>query len=87
MRLKNERQLNFTREKLKMLREQYEMTKRRPFDNEELRELSLSSLGRLIKQLQEEIVIYECHVRSGKPSGPAVTPLPNTGETSTPCTN
>ena len=57
MRLQNERQLNFTREKLRMLQEQYEAAKQRPMANEYVRELTLSSLGRLIKQLQEEILV------------------------------
>jgi hypothetical protein len=87
MRLQNERQLQATREKLQMLEEQYEATRQRPGDNERLRELTLSTLGRLIKQLKEEIMWYESHARAREPSSPAVTSLPNTGETSSPCTN
>jgi hypothetical protein len=87
MRLQNERQLHATREKLQMLKEQYETTRQRPCDNERLRELTLSSLGRLIKQLKEEIMRYESHASAREPSGPAVTSMPNSGETSSPCTN
>ena len=87
MRLQNERQLNATRAKLKMLQEQYKATSQRLADNERLRELTLSSLGRLIKQLREEIIWYECHARVREPSGAPAAPMSNTGETSTPCTN
>jgi hypothetical protein len=87
MKLQNEHQLKATREKLAMLKEQYEATRARPCESERVRRLTLSSLGRLIKQLQEEIIWYECHVRSCDPAGAAVTPMNNTGETSAPCTN
>jgi hypothetical protein len=87
MRLQNERQLNATREKLQMLQEQYQTTKQRPCDNERLRELTLCSLSRHIKQFQEEIIWYECHSGSREHNSLVVTPTPNTGETSTPCTN
>ena len=87
MRLQNERQLQASREKLQMLKEQYETTRQRRCDNERLRELTLSSLGRLIKQLREEIMSYESHARVREPGEPAVTSMPNPGETSSPCTN
>jgi hypothetical protein len=87
MKLQNERQLNSTRDKLRLLKEQYEATRQRPCDSERVRELTLTSLGRLIKQLQEEIIWYECHARTRELSSPAVTPTTNTGETSAPCTN
>jgi hypothetical protein len=87
MRLQNERQLNTTRDKLNMLQEQYAATKQRECDNEYVRELTLRSLGRLIKQLKEEIARYECHARVREPISPAVTPTPHSGETSSPCTN
>ena len=86
MRLQNERQLNVTRDKLKLLQEQYQATKP-PCDNERVRELTLCSLGRLIKQFQEEIIWYESHARVREPSGPATAPMAHTGETSSPCTN
>jgi hypothetical protein len=87
MKLQNERQLNATRNKLKLLQEQYAATKQRKYDNEYLRELTLRSLGRLIKQLQEEIITYECHAGLRKPLAPVEMAATNTGEPTTPCTN
>jgi hypothetical protein len=86
-RLQNERQLNATRDKLRMLQENYEMIRQRTGGNEHVRELTLRSFGRLIKQLKEEIMWYECHARIREPGGPAVASLPKPGETSSPCTN
>jgi hypothetical protein len=87
MRLQNERQLNATRDKLKMLQEQYATTRERQCSNEYVRELTLSSLGRLIKQLKEEIIWYESHARVREPSGSDAASIVNTGGTSAPCTN
>ena len=87
MRLQNERQVNFTRDKLKMLQEQYEAAKQRPMANEYVRELTLASLGRLIKQLKEEIMWYECHAHVREPVGAAAATISNTGGPSAPCTN
>ncbi len=87
MRLQNDRQLNATRDKLKMLLEQYEATKQRPTDNQRVRELTLASLGRLIKQLREEIMWYEAHARVSQPANPAAASMTGTGGTSTPCTS
>jgi hypothetical protein len=86
-RLQNERQLNATREKLKILEEQYEKSKNRPSGNEYLWELTLGSLGRRIKQLKEEIMWYECHACVRELSGPAVASTSIPGEASAPCTN
>jgi len=86
-RLQNERQLNATREKLKMLEEQYEKSKKRPGGNEYVRELTLGSLGRRIKQLKEEIMWYECHARVREPSSPAAVSTSKPGEASSTCTN
>ncbi len=86
-RLQNERQLNATRDKLKLLEGQYEKTKTRPGGNEHLRELVLGSLARRIKQLREEIMWYESHSRVRPSSGLAVASASNPGGTSTPCTN
>ena len=87
MRLQNERQVNFTRDKLKMLQEQYEAAKQRPMANEYVRELTLASLGRLIKQLKEEIMWYECHAGVREPVGSAAATTSNAGGPSAPCTN
>ena len=86
-RLQNERQLNATRDKLKLLEGQYEKTKQRPGGNEHVRELVLGSLARRIKQLREEIMLYESHFRVRPSSGPAVASASNPGGTSTPCTS
>jgi hypothetical protein len=86
-RLHNERQLNATREKLKMLEEQYERSKTRAGGDEYVRELTLGSLGRRIKQLKEEIMWYECHARVREPVGSAAATVLPSGGTSTPCTN
>ena len=86
-RLQNERQLNATREKLKMLEEQHEKSKKRPGNNEHVRELTLGSLGRLIKQLKEEIMWYECHAGVREPVGSAAATTSNAGGPSAPCTN
>ncbi len=87
MRLQNDRQLIATRNKLKLLEDQYESTKQRQIDNEYVRELTLRSLGRLIKQLKEEIIWYECHAGIRHRSGVPADATANTGGTSTPCTN
>ncbi len=86
-RLQNDRQLNATRDKLRMLQENYETIRQRTDGNEHVRELTLRSFGRLIKQLKEEILWYESHARVREPGDPAVTSMPNPGETSSPCTN
>jgi hypothetical protein len=52
-----------------------------------VKELTLTSLGRLIKQLGEEIMWYESHALVREPRDPAATSIPGTGGTSTPCTN
>lgn len=85
--LHNTCQMNATRGKLKMLEEQYEKTKNRPGGDEHLRELTLGSLGRRIKQLKEEIMWYESHLLVREAGNPGATPIPYPGETSTPCTN
>jgi hypothetical protein len=59
MSLQSKRELEVTREKLKMLEEQYEATRNKPGADEHVRELTLQSLKRLMNQLKEEIVRYE----------------------------
>ena len=59
MKLQSKRELEVTREKLKMLEEQYEATQNKPCADEHVRELTLESLKKLINQLKEEIVRYE----------------------------
>jgi hypothetical protein len=60
MSIENERQLENTRRKLKLLEENYERKRRQPTDNEAVREVTLESLRKTINQLKEEIIRYEC---------------------------
>ena len=59
MNLQSKRELEVTREKLKMLEEQYEATRAKPGVDEHVRELTLQSLKKLINQLKEEIIRYQ----------------------------
>jgi len=63
MNLQSDRELEVTREKLRMLEEQYEATRNEPHGDEHLRELTLESLKKLINQLKEQIVRYESRMR------------------------
>jgi len=84
MRLLSPREYEVTREKLADLQQWYAEAQSRQTENATVKELTLRSLARLIKQLKEEMIWYECHARVRDPSGPAVTSLSNTGETSSP---
>jgi hypothetical protein len=59
MELKNERELDSTRRKLRGLEEVYEKACREPIEDEELREAELESLMRTINQFKGEIARYE----------------------------
>lgn len=59
MGLKNDRELEVTREKLRMLESHYEVSRLDTTDDPHVRELSLRSIKRMINQLKEEIVRYE----------------------------
>jgi uncharacterized small protein (DUF1192 family) len=59
MSLKTQRELDSTREKLRLLEQRYEANQREQGGNEHVRELSMRSLKRLINQLQEEIARFE----------------------------
>ncbi len=61
MSLQSHRQLEATREKLRLLEERYEANMREPGGDEHVRELSMRSLKRLINQLKEEIARFESH--------------------------
>jgi hypothetical protein len=61
MDLKNDIELANTRKKLQHLEALYEEDKRDSDDDEELREVSMQSIKRLINQLKEEIARYEAH--------------------------
>ena len=53
------RELETTREKLRLLEERYEANKRELGGDQHVRELSMRSLKRLINQLKEEITRFE----------------------------
>lgn len=59
MSLQSHRELEATREKLRLLEERYEADKRDRSGDEHVRELSMRSLKRLINQLKEEIARFE----------------------------
>lgn len=59
MSLQSQRELETTREKLRLLEERYEASKREQDGDEHVRELSRTSLKRLINQLKEEIARFE----------------------------
>jgi hypothetical protein len=59
MSLSSHRELEATREKLRMLEERYEANKRDQSGDAHVRELSMRSLKQLINQLKEEIVRFE----------------------------
>ena len=64
--LKDQIELQNTREKLRMLEKQYAAAQVRPSVNQHARQLTLRSLKRLINQLTEEIVRFES--RAKKPT-------------------
>lgn len=72
MTLQNARELETTREKLKVLEDRFEESRRETAGDAHVRELSQRSLKRLINQLKEEIVRYEAH-RGERSATPAPT--------------
>jgi hypothetical protein len=70
MSIENERQLENTREKLRLIEEHYERRRKEPADDKDARELTLWSLNKTINQLKEEIVRYECHAKSPQHATP-----------------
>ncbi len=61
--LKNEIELNNTREKLRRLQQQYVAAQVRPIVNHQSRQLTLRSLKKLINQLTQEIVRFESRAK------------------------
>lgn len=59
--LQSERELNHTKEKLRLQEETYDEVQSETTEDEHLQELELESLRRLINQLKEEIARYEAH--------------------------
>jgi hypothetical protein len=61
MSLQSQRELEASREKLRLLEERYEASKREQDGDEHVRELSRTSLKRPINRLKEEIARFESH--------------------------
>ena len=61
MRLRSQREVDNTRKKLQMLEQHYQETLAEPCENEHVQELTLQSLKRMINQMKEEIIWFECH--------------------------
>jgi len=59
MSIQNQRELEVTQGKLRLLEERYATLKLGPADNPHVRELTLRSLKRMINQMKEEIVRFE----------------------------
>jgi hypothetical protein len=59
MNLQSHRELELTREKLRLLEERYEANQREQGGDEHARQLSMRSLKRLINQLKEESARFE----------------------------
>ena len=64
MSIENQRQLENTREKLRLIEEHYERRRKEPTDDKDARDLTLGSLKKTISQFKEEIVRYECHAKT-----------------------
>jgi len=60
MNLQSERELKVTREKLRILEEEYEAARQEPAPDEYIRDVELQSLKGLINQLKEEITRFVC---------------------------
>ena len=70
MNLQSERELNATREKLRLLEERYEANSREHRDGDgRVREISMRSLKKLINQLKEEIARFEARGSMATMSG------------------
>jgi hypothetical protein len=61
MGLKDERELEVTRGKLRVLEERLAAARTEPRDNPRAHELSLRSLTRMINQRKEEITRFQAH--------------------------
>jgi hypothetical protein len=88
--LQNQLEYDVTREKLSELQRLRDQAQERLSGNPYVKQLTLRSLNRLIKQLREELIWYECHAGVREPNGSAAVPasdLSNPGGTSSPCTN
>ncbi|MGO9464162.1 MAG: hypothetical protein ACLQIB_26300 [Isosphaeraceae bacterium] len=72
MELKDEREVEVTREKLGSLEARYQAVSQNPGDDAHIQELTLQSLRRMINQMKEEIARFEARERSraARPSAP-----------------
>jgi hypothetical protein len=59
MSLRNERELQNTRRKLRLLEDEYEALRVESSENQHVREVAMKSIKRLINQFKEEIATYE----------------------------
>jgi hypothetical protein len=59
MELKDEREVEVAREKLRSLEARYQAVSQEPGDDAHIQELTLRSLKRLINQMKEEIARFE----------------------------
>jgi hypothetical protein len=71
MELKDERELEVTREKLQSLEARYQAVKQDPGEDFHIQELTLQSLNRMINQMTEEIARFEA--RGSSRAGRSVT--------------
>ncbi len=58
--IRDVRELENTRQKLRILEQGYEEARKEPGDDEEVREAELQSLKQLINEFKEEIIRFEC---------------------------
>ncbi len=72
MELKDEREVEVTREKLGSLEARYQAVSQNPGDDAHIQELTLQSLRRMINQMKEEIARFEARARAraARPSAP-----------------
>ena len=73
MKLANHREAANTRAKLALIEAQYEAAKARAMPSEELRQLSLYALRRMINQLKEDLGRFECDVKAKRIPADAAT--------------
>jgi hypothetical protein len=65
MELKDEREVEVSRQKLRSLEARYQAVERDPGEDPHIQELTLQSLKRMINQMTEEIVRFETGRSSG----------------------
>ncbi len=65
MELKDEREVEVTRDKLRSLEARYRTIQDEPGEDAHIQELTLRSLKRMINQMKEEIARFEVHRSSG----------------------